>query len=183
MTNALSIHYAQALADAVFAPNSGLTPEEALRQLAQAIELLGSSQDLHRVLQSPAVPRNRKAALVGKLLDQLSPNRLIRNFLMVIVEHRRSAELEHIQAGFEEEIDKRQGYIRAEIVSAQELTEGQREELLGALGTKAGKFIRPLYKVDKNIVGGVIARFGSREYDGSLAGRLEAMRRRLSQAS
>jgi F-type H+-transporting ATPase subunit delta len=102
---------------------------------------------------------------------------------MVIVEHRRTGELERIKNSFEAAIDDRQGFVRAEIVSANELTGAQKEELLRALGTKAGKYIRPVYKVDKSIVGGVIARFGSREYDGSVTGRLEAMRRQLSTAS
>jgi F-type H+-transporting ATPase subunit delta len=102
---------------------------------------------------------------------------------MVIVEHRRTAELERIENSFEAAVDKRQGYVRADIISAVPLTDSQREELLHALGTKVGKFIRPVYQLDKNIVGGVIARFGSREYDGSVTGRLEAMRRRLSTSS
>jgi len=53
MTNALSVHYAQALADAVFAPDANLTPEQAVHQLRIAVQLLEVSPDLHRVLQSP----------------------------------------------------------------------------------------------------------------------------------
>jgi F-type H+-transporting ATPase subunit delta len=102
---------------------------------------------------------------------------------MVIVEHLRTGELDRIQSSFEEAVDERQGFVRAEITSAYELTETQRQELLHALGTKAGKFIRPVYKIDKNILGGVIARLGSKEYDGSLTGRLAAMRRRLTPAT
>jgi F-type H+-transporting ATPase subunit delta len=183
MVDALSTHYAHALADAVFEPNSGLSPEDALEQLSTAVALFNSSRDLHQVLLSPAIPRGKKTEIVGRLLDEEGVHRLIRNFLMVIVEHRRTGELEHIRNSFEAAIDERQGFVRAEIVSANELTGAQKEELLRALGTKAGKYIRPVYKVDKSIVGGVIARFGSREYDGSVTGRLEAMRRQLSTAS
>ena len=183
MTDALSVHYAQALADAVFSSNSGLDPEEARKQLAMAVNIIDSSEELRRVLVSPAVPRRKKTELIGKLLDEYGLNRLVRNFVMVVVEHRRVAELHRILDGFDQALDNRQGYVRAEIVSADELTDVQRQEILHALGTASGKFIRPVYKVDKSILGGVIARFGSKEYDGSLVGRLEAMRRRLSPAS
>jgi F-type H+-transporting ATPase subunit delta len=183
MVDALSSHYAEALADGVFAPNSGITPEEAVAQLKSAVEVFASSPDLKQVLMSPAVPREKKTQVVGAVLSEDGLHRLIRNFLMVIVEHRRTAELERIENSFEAAVDKRQGYVRADIISAVPLTDSQREELLHALGTKVGKFIRPVYQLDKNIVGGVIARFGSREYDGSVTGRLEAMRRRLSTSS
>jgi F-type H+-transporting ATPase subunit delta len=183
MTDALSVHYAQALADAVFASNSGLDPEEARKQLAVAVDVINSSEELRRVLLSPAVPRRKKTELVGKLLGEYGLHPLIRNFLMVVVEHRRIAELQRILDSFDLALDERQGYVRAEIVTVAELTDEQRQELLHALGSAAGKFIRPVYKVDKSILGGVIARFGSKEYDGSLVGRLEAMRRRLSPAS
>lgn len=182
MKDALSDHYAHALADAVFANGADLAPQEAIRQLGSAIGLLESSEQLRLILLSPAVPRAKKTQIVRDLLGELGVHRLIRNFLMVIVEHRRTNELNRILNSFEEAVDERQGFVRAEIVSAHELSEAQKQELLHALGTKAGKFIRPVYKVDKNILGGVIARLGSKEYDGSLTGRIEAMRRRLTPA-
>ncbi|HEX6546802.1 MAG TPA: ATP synthase F1 subunit delta [Bryobacteraceae bacterium] len=183
MTDALSVHYAEALADAVFRKDSGLAPEEATKQLAEAVDLIDSSAELQNVLLSPAVPRKKKTELIGKLFGESGLHRLIRNFLMVIVEHRRVTELKRIRDSFELAVDERQGYIRGEIITAAELTPEQRQQILHALGSAAGKFIRPVYRVDKNILGGVIARFGSKEYDGSLVGRLEAMRRRLSPAS
>jgi F-type H+-transporting ATPase subunit delta len=183
MTNALSTHYAEALADAVFAPNADLEPEEAVRQLRKAAELFASSQELHRVLMSPAVPRHRKIQIIGKLVDEFKFHRLIRNFLMVIVEHRRSSDFQGLILSFEAAVDQRQGYVRVEILSAKELTDAQNQELLHALGTVAGKYIRPVYKVDPRLLGGVIARLGSKQFDGSLIGRLEAMGRQLSAAS
>src|SRR5690242_16030811 len=118
MQDALSNHYAEALADAVFVPDSGLSPEDAIRQLASAVGLLNSSHELRLILLSPVVPRAKKTEIVGQLLGNLGLHRLIRNFLMVIVEHRRIGELDRIQASFEEAVDKRQGFVKAEIVSA-----------------------------------------------------------------
>jgi F-type H+-transporting ATPase subunit delta len=183
MTDALSVHYAQALADAVFAPDSGLDPGEARTQLASATDLIASSPELQHILLSPAVPRVKKTEVMRTLLKESGLHRLIQNFVMVVVEHRRISELERIRDGFDIAVDERQGFIRGEIVSSAELTDPQREQILHALGLAAGKFIRPIYKVDESILGGVIARFGSKEYDGSLVGRLEAMRRQLSPAS
>ncbi len=183
MTDALAVHYAEALADAVFAPDSGLKPEQAIEQMRTAAEFFAGSSDLHRILLSPAVLRSKKAALVGKIADDYAFHRLIRNFLMVVVEHRRAAELGRIVEGLEAAIDERLGLERAEIVSANELSDQQKREIEDALATTRGKRIRPIYQIDPAIVGGVIARLGSKEYDGSLRGRLQEMRRRLAVAS
>ena len=183
MTDALSIHYSRALADAVFAQDSGLSPEDAVEQLRTAAEMLSSSPDLRLVLLSPAVSRRQKAHLVGKIVADYGFNRLIQNFLMVVVEHRRAGELRRIADGFEAAVDERLGLARTEITSAAELTDAQKEKLLQSLGQAVGKRVRPIYKVDNSILGGVIARVGSKEYDGSVVGRLETMRRRLSTAS
>ena len=180
MTNALSVHYAQALADAVFAPDANLTPEQAVHQLRIAVQLLEVSPDLHRVLQSPVVSRGKKIALVGRLIEKEGLARLIRNFLMVIVEHRRVKDLRHILESFEEAVDVRLGLARVEITSATDLTDEQKQAVEEALMEATGKRIRPLYRINGAIIGGVIARIGSKEYDGSLLGRLQALRQQLS---
>ena len=109
MTDALSIHYADALADAVFAENAGITPEDAVEQMSEAVALLASSPELQSVLDSPAVGRKKKTELVGKLLAGSSSHRLIQNFLKVLVEHRRTHELARVKESFEEAVNKRQG--------------------------------------------------------------------------
>jgi F-type H+-transporting ATPase subunit delta len=179
MTDALSSHYAEALANAIFAPDSGLAPEEATKQLADAADLIRSSKDLERALLSPAVNKSRKQAVVGKLADRLELHRLIKNFLLVVVSHRRTRELPAMQKSFEFIVDERTGWIPAEITSAHELSTEQRQEIERALGTKLGKFIRGHYHVDPSVIGGVRAHVASVEYDATIRGKLEGIRSRL----
>ncbi|MGI8961333.1 MAG: ATP synthase F1 subunit delta [Bryobacteraceae bacterium] len=179
MTDALSTHYSRALADAVFAPNSGLSPQDALAQLGAAEYLILSSKELQIALLSPAVSKARKAAVISRLADQLGLHRLMRNFLMVVVRHRRTRELSAITQSFALIVDERSGWIPAQITSAKELKVEHREQVERALGTKLGKFIRAHYEVDPALLGGVRARVASREYDASLRGKLEGMRLRL----
>jgi len=180
MTGALATHYARALADAVFAPESGLSPEDALDQMRSVDSLLSGSAELKRALLSPAVNKRQKSAVISKLADELGLNRLVRNFLLVIVSHRRVHELSGIRQQFEAVIDERLGWLPADITSAQELSSGQMEEIERALGSKLGKFIRPNYRVDPGLLAGLRARVASKEYDVSLRGQLESMRQRLA---
>jgi F-type H+-transporting ATPase subunit delta len=179
MSEALPNHYAKALADAVFAPNSGLAADEASRQLSAAADLLAGSRELQLALLSPAVSKSRKSAVVSRLADELGLHRLIRNFLLVVVQHRRATGLPAMRKSFDEILDEREGWIRAEIASARELDTAQRESIERALGTKLGKFIRAHYVVDPSVIGGIRAHVGSKEYDATVRGKLEGMRQRL----
>lgn len=179
MRGAIPTHYAQALADAVFRPDSGLEPREAISQLKRVEELFRSSKDLQLALRSPAVNKHRKTAVLSRLAGDLGLHRVVRNFLLVVATHRRTAQWNEIQERFEEIVDERLGWVRAEIASAQELSPEQREEVERALGTMLGKFIRPNYTIERNLLEGIRARVASKEYDASLRGKLESMRGRL----
>lgn len=182
MITALDTHYARALADAVMAPNSGLTPQQASLELRLATDVLQASPDLQRCLLSPAVTRAKKEALVGKLAADLNMHRLMINTLRMVVHHRRVGQLGGMQQEFERLIDARTGFHRADIVSAAALNEEQKNEIVSALEQASGNTIRPQFKTDPSLLGGVVARLASKEYDGSLKGRLEALRRRLRTA-
>ncbi len=180
MAAALAGHYASALADAIFAPNSGLQPESAVAQVRDAEGLVSGSKELQLALESPAVSKQHKKAVVAKLADGLGLHRLVRNFLLVVVGHRRTGDLKDIRREFEAEVDRRLGWIPAEITSARELNSGQRQEIERVLGSKLGKFIRADYRVDAGLIGGLRAHVASREYDASVRGKLESMRQRLA---
>jgi len=179
MTDALSKHYAEALANAVFAPNSGVTPDQAREQVRVAAATITGSENLMRALLSPAVNKTHKQAVVGKLADALGLHRLIKNFLLVVISHRRTRELNAMAREFDLVVDERTGWIPAQIETARELTPEQRQQIEKALGEKLGKFIRADYRVNPGLIGGVRAHVASREYDASVRGKLEAIRSRL----
>ena len=162
------------------APIPDCRPKKRSLSFRRAAELFSGSKDLKRALLSPAVSKPRKTAIVTRLIDELGLHRLMRNFFLVVVNHRRIHELEAIRRAFEVEVDERLGWIPAEITSASELTQEQRQEVERSLGTKLGKFIRAQYQVDPALLAGVRARVGSKEYDATLRGKLEHMRQQLA---
>ena len=179
MTGAIAAHYAQALADAVFSSDTDLDPREAVQQLASAAALVNDSKQLERALVSPAVNRTEKAAVISELSDRMQWHRLIRNFLKVLVSHRRTQELAAIREEFEAEVDERTGWTPAQITSAQALDDGQKKEIESALGSRLGKYIRAQYEVDENLLAGIRARAAGFEYDASLRGKLDSLREQL----
>jgi len=180
MASAITTRYAQALADVVTASGSALTPQNALAELGAFESALSGSRELREALATPAVAGSRKKAAIGRIADVLGLSRIARNFLFVLVDHRRMPALAEILRTFDEVLDTRLGFARAEVTAPSELNEQQRTALNGMLERLTGKRIRMRYTVDQSLIGGAIARIGSTVYDGSVRGQLSLLKRRLS---
>ena len=177
---AVAARYANALADVVTGPGSSLTPPQALEELRSFAEALAESHALREALATPAVPVGRKKAVVGRIADQLAVSRITRNFLFVLVDHRRAALLSEIIQALDLTLDERLGFARAEIAVPMELNPAQRTSLQTELERLTGKRIRARFAMDQSLLGGVVARIGSTVYDGSVRGRLDNLGRRIA---
>jgi len=181
--SAVATRYANALADVVTAPGSAVAPQAALEQLRGFVATLDSSADLRHALVTPAVPGSRKKAVVMRLSELLGMSRVARNFLYVLIDHRRIGSIPEIADSFEQVLDQRLGIQRADVFSAGELNETQREALRARLAQLTGKQVRMRFVIDDSLIGGVLARIGSTVYDGSVRGQLQALGRRLGSES
>lgn len=178
----VATRYANALADVVTASGSALRPQDAMSEL-RSFEAVLKSPELHNALVTPAVPASRKKAVVSRIADILQLSKVSRNFLFVLIDHRRIASLSDVLQSLDLILDERLGFARAQVTSAQPLTESQRAALNQELEKVSSKRIRMQFEVDPALIGGVVARIGSTVYDGSVRGQLQALERRLSTES
>jgi F-type H+-transporting ATPase subunit delta len=179
MQSALSTRYARALADSVMAPGTGLDPKQTLVELRTFGAMVRESSELRHVLLSPAVSITKKRAVIGRFAESVPFSRLVRNFLFLVIDRRRSDILADIADAFELALDERMGIVRAEVKSASPLTESQQSELQQQLSRVSGKQVRCNFSIDPALIGGVTARIGSTVYDGSVRTQLHNMRERL----
>lgn len=180
MTSATIVNrYANALADVVIAPNSGVPPADALAQLRTFYASASAVPELQAVLASPAVATARKRTVIRLIAKALGLKTIIVNFLLVLSDHRRWAALHEVIEALEAVLDHHLGFERVEVHSAFELSVPQRDELSRELERIAGRKIRLCLAVEPDLIGGVTARVGSRAYDGSVRGQLAKMRRSL----
>ena len=173
-----SLQYANAFADVAISQGA---PQTAVRQLADFGAAFAESSELQNFLASPAVNHENKHAVIEKIAVRLGAQKIIRNFLFVIIDHRRSPMLPEIISAVESAVRQRQGIAEAEVTSAVELNDAQKAELARTLSRLTGKKIEPKYTLDRTLLGGAVARVGDTIYDGSLRSRLNEMRARLSQ--
>src|ERR1700691_5985511 len=112
MASAVANRYARALVDIVMAPGSPLKPEDAVTQLAAAEALIDESPELRTALLTPAIQNSRKRAVMAKLLERTGGSPLIRNFIYVVIDHRRIGVIGEIREAFELQLDERLGFAR-----------------------------------------------------------------------
>jgi F-type H+-transporting ATPase subunit b len=107
--------------------------------------------------------------LIGESLDQQQQHMLINEFFsgvksgkVVVME---GAELTGASA---------------EVTSALPLTDEEKESVKADILSKLGSQATVTYRVDPNILGGLVVRVGDKVVDGSVAGQLESLRQTLS---
>jgi len=172
-----SFQYANALADIALAQGAA---EPAVKQLTDFGAAFADSAELRNFLASPAVTREAKHGVIEKIVARMRAGKIIRNFLFVIVDHRRTNMLPEIIAAFEDVIRQRQGIAEAEVFSAVELSAGQKKQFAQTLERITGKKIEAKYSLDPALLGGALVRVGDTIYDGSVRSRLNEMRARLA---
>jgi len=159
-----SLQYANALADIALEQGASEPAAKQLESFAAAYE---ESAELRTFLASPAVSVEAKHEVLEKISNRLGASKIIRNFLFVIADHRRTQLIPEIVATFQQVLRQRQGMAEAEISSAVELTSAQKKELAATLARVTGKKIEPKYSLDPALLGGAVVRIGDTIYDGS----------------
>lgn len=180
MASAVANRYAHALADIVMAPGSPLRPEDAVSQVRAVEGLLQESLELRTALATPAIQNSRKRAVMADLLARIGGSPLIRNFVYVLIDHRRIGWIGEIREALELQLDERLGFVRAEVSSAAPLSPPQSVILESELSKLTGKRMRLRFEVDPSLLGGVVARIGSKVYDGSVRGELRELGKKLA---
>lgn len=182
MALAIANRYALALADVVSEPNSGLSPEQALEQLRAFGAALNDSADLRGVLLSPTVRPLDKRALTARLCERLECSEKIRNFVHVVVDHRRVALFDELVDAYRSWLDERRGVARVEVRTAHAIAADQQTALEKKFAALTGKAVEARYVVDEGVIGGSVVRVGSTVYDGSLRTKLQSLGRAMHAA-
>src|SRR5690349_4226417 len=119
--------YARAFADVVFARR--LDPNQILSQIQSVAALIDSSKQLREVWEAPSIPADQKRNLLDAIVTREGVSREVRNFIAVLIDHRRISFLDAIVKQFAQELNRRLGFTEAEITSARELTQNERNLL------------------------------------------------------
>jgi F-type H+-transporting ATPase subunit delta len=177
MAAAFAARYARAFADVV--ATAKLDAQALDRQLQDFLATWDGSRELRELFANPAVPSVQKVAILDKLNAKMGLQRELRNLIAVLINNDRISDVHEVATAWRAEMQERMGIRQAEIVTARELGEGERAELIAGVGKLAGSRIEPTFKLDPGIIGGTVVRIGSTVWDGSVRGRLERLKEAL----
>jgi F-type H+-transporting ATPase subunit delta len=141
---------------------------------------LAASPALQHALLHPALPTEKKRALAAAVFAKGSP--LLLRALDLVASRGRLALLPGIAEEYAQALLRSEGVEPAELVTAVPLADSEAERIRLALCAATGKDIELQTSVDPSLLGGVLVRIAGRYYDGSVRGRLLALKRRLTAA-
>jgi len=167
--------YAKALMDVLYPDNA----EAGFEQLQRFARVLRDVPDAARILENPTISADRRKALVTEITKTLTVHAAVRNFLDLLVERDRLNLINEIIPAYERLMDDRLGVVRANVMSARQLDDAERQQLTEKLQKVTGKKVRMEIAVDPALIGGVVARIGGTIYDGSLRRQLQSFKQRL----
>jgi F-type H+-transporting ATPase subunit delta len=152
---------------------------EELQKVAQAF---AASAELRDVAANPAYGREQRHGVVAELSRTLALSPVVANLLRLLVDRQRLVDVPDLARAYGAMVDEKVGRVRAVITAAVPLPAEVTERLGTALAAITKKRILLEAKVDKALIGGVVAQVGSTVLDGSLRTQLEGIRDALRNA-
>ena len=121
--------------------------------------------------------------MLDAIVSREGISREVRNFVAVLIDHRRISFLGDIAKQFEQELSQRMGFVEAEITSARDLDGEEKSVLESEVAKLTGKKVRAHYSREESLLGGAVVRIGSTIYDGSVDGKLTKIREKIALSS
>jgi F-type H+-transporting ATPase subunit delta len=173
---AVARRYAVALADVVTSRGES---QEVREELSAWEEMMRENPQLPDIFRHPTIPYEQKRGVLNELVKRSRVSSTTANFLQVLLQNHRLADLSEINRQFANELDRRSGVVNAHVTTARPLAPEAQEALRAKLSNMTGSTVRLRFEVDDELIGGVVTRIGSTLYDGSVRSQLQQMKQRM----
>ena len=156
--------------------------EGVLEDLKEFVGALSDSEELRLFFYGGQIPEREKR----RALDALTENMKLStsNFLKVLSDNGREEILEDVLLRYEELVKEHLGRVEVEVTTAVELSEEELDRIKERIGrVLEGREVILQPRVDPNLLGGAVFRFGGRMVDGSVRGQLASLREEMLERS
>lgn len=174
MSKAAAKRYAKALFEIA---------ENEENRLALNAEFLGvkhvfaENKDLQLALKNPIVAEEIKQSVVYSVFS--SAGEQLRNLFAVLGTNKRISILEHVAIAYVSLYEKSKNIQRATVTTAVALDSSTQEKVQDKVKELTGYEALLTSKIDASILGGFILRIDDLQFDASIAGSLETVKRKL----
>ncbi|WP_442589975.1 ATP synthase F1 subunit delta [Pedobacter sp. AW31-3R] len=175
--NKASARYAKSLIDLSTEQNAFEPIKNDMVFIEQTID---QNSLLEAILQNPVIPLDKKAGILEDLFGS-KVHAITRSFLKLVVSKGRSAILFDTTKSFIAQYNQIKGIVTAEVSSASALTEENRAEIVAVVTKETGaNEVIISEKVNADLIGGFVLKVGDKQFDASIAGSLNKLKKELA---
>lgn len=157
-------------------------PEEFGRALDELAGMLAGDSRTRQFLATPRVRPEQKKEALRQALAGRAPEMFVR-FVMVLVDKRRQSLLPEIATAYRDLVDQRMGRARVDVTISHAPDAALQAEIQRALEVQLGRTVIASYRVDPELLGGMVLRLGDEILDSSVRSRAAGLRRRLMETT
>ena len=136
---------------------------------------LAESPEFAALTTNPKVSRTDAGKALAALSKAMKLSPLTANFLGVLAQNRRLAQLPAVIRAFRTIAAAQRGEVTAEVTSAHALTDAQVETLRQKLTAREGRTVKLTTRTDPALLGGLVVTLGSKRIDASIRTRLNTL--------
>jgi F-type H+-transporting ATPase subunit delta len=170
-----AIRYAKAILETAVA--SGTT-EKVNQDMLSVVASMAGSAELSAFLSSPIISTEVKMNAVSEVFAAVQPE--TKSLFRLLQENKRFEILAEIAKQFNAQYDVMNGVEVAKVTTAIAMNAELESKVLAKIATISDKKITIENIVDPSIIGGFILRIGDKQYNASVANRLQELKREFS---
>ena len=156
--------------------------DSVLKDLELLQKCIQESEDLKLLVKSPLITSSDKLNVFERILSKQKEDNLTKTFLKVTSSNKRFAKLSSIISQFMNINFKKRGNVLADVTSANELSDDQKNVIKDQLKSILGGKLFLNFNVDKKILGGLIVKIGSKMIDSSLLTKINKLKIAMREA-
>jgi F-type H+-transporting ATPase subunit delta len=149
------------------------------RDLDSLTQMMETSKDFRELLINPVFTKEDKKKIAGQVLQKMDVDRMVTNFINVLIDRKRMDQLPGIDEAYRTYVDDINGITRGEVTSAEPLDEEELGRVTAALSQISGKQVEVTTKVEPALIGGLVARVGDMVFDGTIRTQLNQLKESL----
>ena len=149
---------------------------------ASIVNLISSSEDFKSLIKDPTINKVDQLNGLKKISEKYKVNELLSKFLNFLIAKRRFFYVDKILKSFVETCSIKRGELKAELISAKDITEDEVSNIKEELTKNFSSKIKLNYKHDASLIGGLIVRVGSTMVDTSIKNKLQQIENRMIEA-
>ena len=170
-----AVRYAKAILDVAHAKGNAQAVNQDMHSIGKAIE---ESQDLKSFLENPIVKDSIKINALNEIFAEANTD--TKSLFQLLLQNKRFDILAAIAQKYQQLFDELNGVEVAYVTTAIPLTESLKEQVLTKIKQLSSKEITIVNTVNPDIIGGFIIRIGDQQYNGSVADKLNQLKREFT---